>query len=163
MIRRTTAVEVDQSDRRARYAPVRMPNNARHCLPTTIAEPGGAPCQSRIERGSGPPDLRLRKPLLYPLSYGADLGTPLAVYPRATSLPNTRARLCLLTTTGSSVMARSRRQWGSVRSPASGRYQARYHPDTHRMTPAPQTSATKARRRQMAGFETDRARCGYRC
>ena len=35
-------------------------------------------------------------------------------------------------------MARSRRPWGSVRSLASGRYQARYlDPDTRRMTPAP--------------------------
>ena len=43
-------------------------------------------------------------------------------------------------------MARSRRQWGSVRSLASGRYQARYiDPDTNRMTPAPQTFATKSR------------------
>ena len=43
-------------------------------------------------------------------------------------------------------MARSRRQWGSVRSLASGRYQARYlDPDTRRMTPAPQTFATKSR------------------
>jgi hypothetical protein len=41
-------------------------------------------------------------------------------------------------------MARSRRQWGSVRSLASGRYQARYFdPDTRRMVPAPQTFATK--------------------
>ena len=41
-------------------------------------------------------------------------------------------------------MARSRRQWGSVRSLASGRYQARYFdPDTRRMMPAPQTFATK--------------------
>jgi integrase len=40
-------------------------------------------------------------------------------------------------------MARSRRQWGSVRSLASGRYQARYFdPDTRRMVPAPQTFAT---------------------
>ena len=43
-------------------------------------------------------------------------------------------------------MARSRRQWGSVRSLASGRYQARYiDPDTNRMTPAPQTFATRSR------------------
>jgi integrase len=43
-------------------------------------------------------------------------------------------------------VARSRRQWGSVRSLASGRYQARYvDPDTRRMTPAPQTFATKSR------------------
>jgi Phage integrase family/Phage integrase, N-terminal SAM-like domain len=43
-------------------------------------------------------------------------------------------------------VARSRRQWGSVRSLASGRYQARYlDPDTRRMTPAPQTFATKTR------------------
>jgi integrase len=43
-------------------------------------------------------------------------------------------------------MARSRRQWGSVRSLASGRYQARYlDPDTSRMVPAPQTFATKSR------------------
>ena len=43
-------------------------------------------------------------------------------------------------------MARSRRQWGSVRSLASGRYQARYlDPDTRRMTPAPQTFTTKSR------------------
>ena len=42
-------------------------------------------------------------------------------------------------------MARSRRQWGSVRSLASGRYQARYlDPDTSRMVPAPQTFATKS-------------------
>jgi integrase len=41
-------------------------------------------------------------------------------------------------------VARSRRQWGSVRSLASGRYQARYFdPDTRRMVPAPQTFATK--------------------
>ena len=41
-------------------------------------------------------------------------------------------------------MARARRQWGSVRSLASGRYQARYFdPDTRRMVPAPQTFATK--------------------
>ena len=41
-------------------------------------------------------------------------------------------------------MARFRRQWGSVRSLASGRYQARYFdPDTRRMVPAPQTFATK--------------------
>ena len=41
-------------------------------------------------------------------------------------------------------MARSRRQWGSVRSLASGRYQARYFdPDTRGMVPAPQTFATK--------------------
>ena len=41
-------------------------------------------------------------------------------------------------------MARSRRQWGSVRSLASGRYQARYFdPDARRMVPAPQTFATK--------------------
>ena len=43
-------------------------------------------------------------------------------------------------------MARSRRPWGSVRSLASGRYQARYlDPDTRRMTPAPQTFTTKRR------------------
>jgi integrase len=41
-------------------------------------------------------------------------------------------------------VARSRRPWGSVRSLESGRYQARYlDPDTLRMTPAPQTFATK--------------------
>jgi integrase len=41
-------------------------------------------------------------------------------------------------------MARSRRQWGSVRSLASGRYQARYFdPDTRRMVPAPQTFTAK--------------------
>jgi hypothetical protein len=41
-------------------------------------------------------------------------------------------------------VARFRRQWGSVRSLASGRYQARYFdPDTRRMGPAPQTFATK--------------------
>ena len=41
-------------------------------------------------------------------------------------------------------MARSRRQWGSIRSLASGRYQARYFdPDTRREVPAPQTFATK--------------------
>ena len=41
-------------------------------------------------------------------------------------------------------MARSRRQWGSVRSLASGRYQARYfEPDTRSTVPAPQTFATK--------------------
>jgi hypothetical protein len=41
-------------------------------------------------------------------------------------------------------MARSRRQWGSIRSLASGRYQARYFdPDTRRKVPAPQTFATK--------------------
>jgi hypothetical protein len=41
-------------------------------------------------------------------------------------------------------VARSRRQWGSVRSMASGRYQARYlDPDTRRKVPAPQTFATK--------------------
>ena len=41
-------------------------------------------------------------------------------------------------------MARSRRSWGSVRRFASGRYQARYFdPDTRRLTPAPDTFATK--------------------
>jgi hypothetical protein len=41
-------------------------------------------------------------------------------------------------------VARSRRQWGSVRSLASGRYQACYlDPDKCRMTPAPETFATK--------------------
>ena len=41
-------------------------------------------------------------------------------------------------------MARSRRQWGSVRSLASGRYQARYFdPDKRGMVPKPQTFATK--------------------
>jgi integrase len=41
-------------------------------------------------------------------------------------------------------MGRSRRQWGSVRSLASGRYQARYlDPDASRIVPAPQTFATK--------------------
>jgi integrase len=42
-------------------------------------------------------------------------------------------------------VGRSRRQWGSVRSLASGRYQARYlDPDTRRMMAAPQTFATKS-------------------
>jgi hypothetical protein len=41
-------------------------------------------------------------------------------------------------------VARSRRQWGSVRSLASGRYQARcFDPDTRGMVPAPLTFATK--------------------
>ena len=41
-------------------------------------------------------------------------------------------------------MARFRRQWESVRSLVSGRYQARYFdPDPRRMVPAPQTFATK--------------------
>jgi integrase len=41
-------------------------------------------------------------------------------------------------------VARGKRGWGSVRRFPSGRYQARYlDPDTHRLTPAPMTFATK--------------------
>jgi integrase len=41
-------------------------------------------------------------------------------------------------------VARSRRSWGSVRQIDGGRYQARYlDPETRRLTPAPETFATK--------------------
>jgi len=55
-------------------------------------------------------------------------------------------------------MGRSRRLWGSVRSLASGRYQARcLDPDTSRIVSVPQTFATRRGGRQMASCETDRA------
>src|SRR5215208_53382 len=75
---------------------------------------------------------------------GADLGNAVEIPLRAIIVPYFVDRQCLLTTSRSSVVARSRRQWGSVRSLASGRYQARYFdPDTRRMVPAPQTFATE--------------------
>jgi hypothetical protein len=58
-------------------------------------------------------------------------------------------------------VARSRRQWGSVRSLASGRYQARYFdPDTRGIVPAPQDLCNQGRGGLMAGCKTDRARRG---